>query len=87
MRSRAFTLPFLAIFLRLGLVLSICRRSSQKLAGPGSLGRRLAGIEDNKSVLSSLELDLLCAAAQEWAPAERFFEEPRGSPQLVEAFF
>lgn len=87
-RTRAFTLPFLALFLGLVFLLSVCRHSSWKLAGPrpGPLGRQLAGNEDDFDFPSSPELERLCEAARDWASEEPSPGGQRESPALVEAY-
>lgn len=83
MRRRVAALPLFAIFLGSVLLLSICGRSFWKLAWPGPLSRRLAGLEDDDELDYSSDIERLCAAAQDWIPERGFFEEQRASPALV----
>lgn len=83
----ASALPFLALLLGWLLLISICNRFRAKAANPGSLGRRLAGGEEDEDSLSDPELELLCAAALEWTPTEPPPGEQRTSPAMVSAYF
>lgn len=83
-------LPLLAILLSFMLVSFICNRSRAKLAKvaePGPRARGLAGSGFSEDFPSSPHLELLCAAAQDWAPLDPSPGVPRESPVFVESFF
>lgn len=82
--QRLFALALLTALVGLSVMASTCSRLRTK---PNALGRRLAdgGDEEDPARAISPELELLCWAAEGWAPADAPPGHPRSSPQMVEA--